>query len=592
MERAILYIDPMPSLRIALAQVNPTVGDISGNAARILASVDAAAAHDVDIVALPEMALTGYPVEDLAFRASFVEASRAALEALASDLAAAGHGHIAVIVGYLGAALGSADRLGVPKGSPQNCLALLHGGQVQVRYAKHHLPNYGVFDEARYFVAGDTAAIARVRGVDVAMCVCEDLWQDGPSAAARAAGAGLLVVINGSPYEIHKDDTRRDLVTRRAQEAGCALAYVNMVGGQDELVFDGDSIIVDADGAVIARAVQFEEELLIADVPTPLAPIETPRITISGDLTIDHTVIGVSPPPARAALLHPAAPRLTDHAEIWSALVVGLRDYVRKNGFESVLLGMSGGIDSTVVAALACDAIGAPNVYGISNPSAWSSEHSQTDAQDQAHRTGLTLRTIPIAPLVDAFLAAVPLDGVAVENLQARIRGVIWMGLSNQEGHLVLACGNKSELAVGYTTIYGDAVGGFAPIKDLLKSQVWDLARWRNDEAARRGETPPIPPNTISKDPSAELRPGQRDTDSLPPYAVLDDVLDDYIELDRSSRELVAAGFDRDLVERVLHLTDRAEYKRRQYPPGPKISSRNFGRDRRLPITNAWRERP
>ncbi len=581
----------MPPIRIALAQVNPTVGDIAGNTAIVRDWTRRAADAGAQLVAFPEMMLTGYPIEDLAFRASFVAASRAALEVLAADLAAGGLGELVVVVGYLGKVVESADRLGVPKGSPQNCAGVLHGGRVVARYAKHHLPNYGVFDEARYFVSGDTMEVVQVAGVDVALCICEDLWQDGPSLAARASGAGLLLVINGSPFEANKDDVRLELVSARAREAGCALAYVNMVGGQDELVFDGDSIVVDRSGAVIARAAQFADELLVCDLDLPAArSVDELRTDAATGLRIHHVTGADAAAVAREPVHASIAPRLDDRGEIWQALVTGLRDYVRKNGFRSVLLGMSGGIDSTVVAALACDAVGAADVYGVSNPSAWSSEHSRSDAADQAARTGLHLRTVPIANLVEAFQAAIHLDGLALENLQARIRAVIWMGLSNQEGHLVLACGNKSELAVGYSTIYGDAVGGFAPIKDLLKTQVWELARWRNAEAERRGEVPPIPPGTITKEPSAELRPGQRDTDSLPPYRLLDDVLDDYIEHDHGSRQLVEAGFAPELVDRVLQLTDRAEYKRRQYPPGPKISSRNFGRDRRLPITSAWRE--
>ncbi len=581
----------MPQLRLALAQVNPTVGDLDGNAAIVIDWSRKAAEAGAHVVAFPEMMLTGYPIEDLAFRRSFVDASRATLEEVAAKLAAEGLGDLVVVVGYLGKVLESADRLGVPKGSPQNCAAFLHGGRVVSRYSKHHLPNYGVFDEARYFVSGDTMEVAQVGGVDIALCICEDLWQDGPSAAAKAANAGLLLVLNGSPYEANKDDVRRDLVSGRAREAGAALAYVNMVGGQDELVFEGDSIVVDASGEVVARAAQFTEELLLTDLDLPAATPEMPPAgdTFSG-LAIHREVISAEPFAAYDAQPGLVAERIHDHGEIYQALVVGLRDYVRKNGFSSVLLGMSGGIDSTLVAAIACDALGPANVHGVSNPSEWSSEHSRTDAADQAERTGLNLRTVPIAPMVDAFQSSLHLDGLAQENLQARIRAVIWMGLSNQEGHLVLACGNKSELAVGYSTIYGDAVGAFAPIKDLLKTQVWELARWRNAEAERRGETPPIPPNTITKEPSAELRPGQKDSDSLPPYPLLDDVLDDYIEHDHGSAQLVEDGFDKDLVERVLRMTDRAEYKRRQFPPGPKISSRNFGRDRRLPITNAWRE--
>jgi NAD+ synthase (glutamine-hydrolysing) len=586
----------MPQLRLALAQVNPTVGDLDGNAALVLDWSRRAAEAGAHVVAFPEMVLTGYPIEDLAFRSSFVDASRATLERVAEELDSSGLGDLVVVVGYLGKALESADRLGVPKGSPQNCAAFLHGGQVVSRYSKHHLPNYGVFDEARYFVPGDTIEVAQVGGVDIALCICEDLWQDGPSAAAKAANAGLLLVVNGSPYEANKDDVRRELCSRRAVEGESVLAYVNMVGGQDELVFDGDSLVVDAAGDVIARAAQFTEELLLADLDLPAAMADPPEAVDHDDadeglpLKIHREVISADPFPAFEPSPGSVADRIHDHAEVYEALVVGLRDYVRKNGFSSVLLGMSGGMDSTLVAAIACDAIGAANVHGVSNPSEWSSEHSRTDAADQAGRTGLDLRTVPIAPMVEAFQDGLSLDGLALENLQARIRAVIWMGLSNQEGHLVLACGNKSELAVGYSTIYGDAVGGFAPIKDVFKTQVWELARWRNEEAERRGETPPIPPNTITKEPSAELAPGQKDSDSLPPYPTLDAILDAYIEHDHGSARLIEDGFDRELVEKVLRLTDRAEYKRRQFPPGPKISARNFGRDRRLPVTNGWRE--
>ncbi len=587
----------MPQIRLALAQVNPTVGDLAGNADIVLDWSRRAAEAGAHVVAFPEMMLTGYPIEDLAFRSSFVDASRATLEDVAARLAADGLGDLVVVVGYLGKALESADRLGVPKGSPQNCAAFLHGGRVVSRYSKHHLPNYGVFDEARYFVSGDTIEVAQVHGVDIALCICEDLWQDGPSAAAKAANAGLLLVVNGSPYEANKDDVRLELCSRRAVEAGSALAYVNMVGGQDELVFDGDSLVVDASGEVVARAAQFTEELLLTDLDLPAATPDVPASvgdspapSSDGRLKIHRSVISTDPVPAYDARPGVVAERIHDQGEVYQALVVGLRDYVHKNGFSSVLLGMSGGIDSTLVAAIACDALGPANVYGVSNPSEWSSEHSRTDAADQAARTGLNLRTVPIAPMVDAFQDGLKLDGLALENLQARIRAVIWMGLSNQEGHLVLACGNKSELAVGYSTIYGDAVGAFAPIKDVFKTQVWELAKWRNAEAERLGQTPPIPPDTITKEPSAELRPGQKDTDSLPPYSLLDDILDDYIEHDHGSARLVEDGFDKELVEKVLRMTDRAEYKRRQFPPGPKISSRNFGRDRRLPVTNGWRE--
>ncbi len=587
----------MAQLRLALAQHDPVVGDLAGNAEQVLTWSRRAAEQGAHLVAFPEMALTGYPVEDLALRRSFVDASRQAVETLASTLASEGLGDLAVVVGFLDGAPDAVPVLGTPKGAPQNAAAVLHRGRVVARYAKHHLPNYGVFDEYRYFVPGSSLTVARVHGADVAIAICEDIWQEGgPVAVAREAGAGLLLVINGSPYERNKDDVRLELVRRRAAGAGCTMAYVNMVGGQDELVFDGDSLVVDAGGAVLARARQFVEELLVVDLDLPDATAPTTdeashvEAPDGSATTIQHVVLSADPLPAWEQVVAPVADRIEDEAEVYAALVIALRDYVRKNGFRSVLLGLSGGIDSSLVAAIACDAVGPENVYGVSNPSDYSSEGSRTDAAELARRTGLNFETVPIAPMVAAYQDALHLDGLAEENLQARIRAVIWMGLSNQNGHLVLACGNKSELSVGYSTIYGDAVGGFAPLKDVPKTSVWALARWRNAEAARRGETPPIPEASITKPPSAELRPGQVDTDSLPDYELLDDILDDYVEQDRGSGELLAAGFDRSLVEKVLQLTDRAEFKRRQYPPGPKISLKAFGRDRRLPITNRWRE--
>jgi NAD+ synthase (glutamine-hydrolysing) len=571
--------------------VNPTVGDLPGNARIVRDRAKEADEAGVHLVAFPELMLNGYPVEDLVFRSSFVARTKETLHQLAEDLAADGLGHLVCVVGFIDTAEKAADRLGVPKGSPLNSAAVIHDGKVVATYNKHHLPNYGVFDEARYFVPGDTTQVVRVHGVDVALAICEDIWQDGPSLNARKAGAGLLLVLNGSPFEANKDDTRLELCASRAREAGATLAYVNMVGGQDELVYEGDSIVVDDRGETIARAGQFTEELLVVDLELPQATDDLPgEEEKEGGLRVRRTVVSSDPVPGYEPRPGTVADRLHDHAEVYQALVVGLRDYVRKNAFSSVLLGMSGGIDSTLCAAIACDAIGAENVYGVSNPSEFSSEHSKTDAADQAQRTGLNLRTIPIIGMVNAFQDEMKLEGLALENLQARVRAVVWMGLSNQDGHLVLACGNKSELAVGYSTIYGDSVGGYAPIKDIWKTQVWELAKWRNEEAERRGETPPIPPDTITKEPSAELAPGQRDSDSLPPYDLLDDILDDYIEHDSGSAELVEHGFDPETVEQVLRLVDRAEYKRRQFAPGPKISVRNFGRDRRLPITSRWRE--
>jgi NAD+ synthase (glutamine-hydrolysing) len=582
----------VPQLRIALAQVNPTVGNLDGNADLILETMRAAADAGAHLVVFPEMCLTGYPVEDLAFRLAFIEASRAAVHRLAQTIADEGMGDIVAVVGYLDRVDGLPSAPGIPKNAPQNRVAVLYDGAVALTQAKHHLWNYGVGDEIRNFVAGDILNVVRVRGVDVAIAICEDLWQEGPTAAVRAAEAALLVVPNGSPYERNKDDVRLQLCADRAREGDCALAYVNLVGGQDELVFDGDSLVVDARGTLLARSGQFEPELLVVDLDLPAATEQLPADDADfGGMQVRHTVLSTQPIEPYQPPPPTLRPRLDDLGEIYAALVLGLRDYVRKNGFRTVLMGLSGGIDSTLVATIACDALGADNVYGVSNPSDWSSDHSKSDAAELARRTGLNFDTVPIAPMFDAFQKALSLDGLAEENVQARIRAVVWMGLSNQHGHLVLACGNKSELATGYSTIYGDAVGGYAPIKDVIKTLVWELSRWRNAEAARRGEQPPIPEAVIDKPPSAELRPGQLDSDSLPPYDQLDPVLVGYIERDLGSRQLIDEGFDTALVERVISLVDRAEYKRRQFPIGAKITVRNFGRDRRVPITNRWRER-
>ncbi|GHJ52383.1 NAD+ synthase [Nonomuraea sp. TT08I-71] len=584
----------MPTLRLALCQVDPTVGDIAGNAGLVRAWTRKAADAGAQLALFPELMLTGYPVEDLVFRRSFVAASRAALHRLAADLAADGLGDLPVLVGYLdadGPPQVSADA--EPGKGARNAAALLHGGAVVATYFKHHLPNYGVFDEDRYFVSGDTLTVVRIGGVDVALTICEDLWQaGGPFAVARHAGVGLVLNINGSPYELNKDDIRLPLVRRRAAEAGAAIAYVNMVGGQDELVYDGDSMIVDATGTLLARAPQFVEHLLVHDVDLPPAKEPVDGEQAAGGMRIVRAKVSDILPPApvgEVAVGGIIAP-VADEAEVWQALVVGLRDYVNKNRFPSVVLGLSGGIDSAVVAALAVDALGPDRVAGVSLPSQHSSEHSRADAEELAKRTGLDFRIEPIQPMVDTFLANMSLSGVTVENLQARVRGVILMALSNQEGHLVLTTGNKSELAVGYSTLYGDSVGGYNPVKDVWKTLIWRLAKWRNADAERRGETPPIPESSIGKPPSAELSPGQLDSDSLPEYDVLDPILIGYVDGDLGRDGLVASGHDPAIVDRVLRMVDTAEYKRRQSAPGTKISIKAFGRDRRLPITNRWRE--
>ncbi|MDP9181304.1 MAG: NAD+ synthase [Actinomycetota bacterium] len=577
----------MPQLRVGLAQIDTTVGDLTGNADLVSTYVAHARTAGCHAVVFPEMAITGYMPEDLVLRRSFVQASIDTVTALATRLANEGAGNILVVVGYCDRSHRPAPAVGRPAGEPQNAAAVLWQGQVVATYAKHHLPNYGVFDEFRYFVRGDHFPVLRLHGVDLGIVICEDLWQEGgPIAVAREAGVGLILCPNSSPYERFKDDVRGPLVGRRAIEAGAAIAYVNLVGGQDELVYDGDSLVVTSDGTIVSRAPMWEQGLITVDLDLPHASSDLVGDVDAKDGTVMHVdrlVLTDEPLEPWEPLTPGLAARLSDEAELWGALVTATRDYVDKNGFRSVVLGLSGGIDSAVVATIAADALGPDRVHVVGMPSAWSSQGSIDDAKALADTLGLHWQLIPIAPMVEAYCTSTQLTGLALENLQARVRGTLLMGLSNQHGHLVLTTGNKSELATGFSTLYGDSAGGFAPIKDVPKTLVWKLARWRNTVS------PAIPVVSIDKPPSAELAPGQLDSDRLPPYEVLDALLDAYVERDLGREELVGEGFDRELVDRVIRLVDVAAFKRRQYPPGPKVTSRAFGRDRRLPITSRWR---
>jgi NAD+ synthase (glutamine-hydrolysing) len=571
----------MPQIRLALAQTNPLLGDLAGNRAQIVAAAKKAAAAGADLLAVGEMALSGYPIEDLAARPSFLREAHAAVEVLAKQLLDEGLGELVVVVGhpdgpYEPRLLGTSN---APTAIAMNKASVLQHGHVKATYAKHHLPNYSVFDEYRIFIPGDDLLVLRINGADVALIICEDLWRDGgPVARVLEADAGLLLVINASPFERDKDEVRLPLVTRRAVETDTIVAYVNIVGGQDDLVFDGDSVIVDGKGSILARAPQWVSHLLVTDLEVAAATDSPLPDHVS---RVELTVA----PRERSPLASDVATPSDDLEQLWNALVLGLRDYVEKNQFPSVVLGVSGGIDSSVVAALAADALGADRVYGIAMPSRYSSGGSVDDASDLAERIGFHYSVQPIADLVAPIDDQLQLSGVAAENVQARIRGLIWMAESNLHGHLALTNGNKTEISVGYSTIYGDAAGGFAPIKDVPKTLVWQLARWRNEHAEVLGETPPIPLNSIEKAPSAELRPDQTDQDTLPPYEILDAILDAYVTRNLGREDVVALGFDAETVDFVTRLVDRSEWKRRQGAIGPKISGMAFGRDRRLPIT-------
>jgi NAD+ synthase (glutamine-hydrolysing) len=536
-----------------MAQINPTVGDLVGNSQQILEKVRQAQEMGANLVLFPEMVLTGYPIEDLALSRDFLLESGKSLEVLASELASLGHGQMRVLVGHPALA-----KTPTSWAIGQNCASLIFEGKVQARYAKHHLPNYSVFDEYRVFVPGNELLVFELNGLKIATVICEDIWQTGgPVAKISENDVDLTLVLNGSPFERSKIDTRLELVQSIAAKHSSAVAYVNLVGGQDDLVFDGNSFLIDSNGDEIARAKQFEEDLLVVEIQSKSEISEITRSESSQ----------------------------SDHAQIWNALVLGVRDYVQKNVFKSVVLGLSGGIDSAVCAAIAVDAIGAENVYGVSLPSKYSSEHSLSDAATLAKNTGLKYSTEPIEPYVEQFVSKLALQGLAAENLQARVRALILMAKSNTDGHLLLSTGNKTELAVGYSTIYGDAAGGYAPIKDVEKTLVWDLARYRNKLAVQNKQTPPIPESSINKPPSAELRANQLDQDTLPEYEVLDQILELHIEQRKSESEIVAGGFDATTVSAVLKLVSASEWKRRQSAIGPRITKLAFGRERRFPIT-------
>lgn len=572
------YDGSMTRLRFALAQIDTCVGDLGGNASAVLQFARMAALKGARVVVFPEMTLTGYPIEDLALRATFRKAAADKANELAQMLEKEGLGDLYVVVGTVGTS-STTD----VNGKPTNRLVVLHSGSVSSTYDKHFLPNYGVFDEFRIFEAGERSVVLDIDGVKIGVAICEDIWQDGgPVAQLAGQGIDVLLTINGSPYEEGKTYTRVDLAKRRALEVDAPVMYLNQVGGQDDLVFDGGSFVVDRDGTLIERSPMFVEDLSYFDF----------------DSDAQHQTVG-----SVAELRDP-------DEEIYTACVLGLKDYMAKNHFDGVVLGLSGGIDSALVAAMAADAVGGENVHGVSMPSMYSSDGSKDDAAELAENIGAHYDIQPIEPLFQAFQSQLNLDGIAAENLQARIRGVIVMAYSNSKKLLALATGNKSELACGYSTIYGDAVGGYAPIKDLLKTRVWELSRWRNKAAAEGvgvsglrivgneggGAGMPlnngvmIPVSSIEKAPSAELRPGQKDSDSLPEYALLDKVLAAYIEKAHGRADLLHDGFDEETVNTVMRLVDGAEWKRRQYPLGPKVTSLAFGRDRRLPVTSAFRE--
>ena len=563
-------------LRLALLQLDLTVGAVGANADRVAEACAEAARQDVDLVLAPELAISGYPPEDLLFRSAFLRACRREVESLAGRI------DVPLLIGspWLGR-----DRV-------HNSALLLAGGEIQARYDKQHLPNYGVFDEERTFAPGRHGLALEAGGALCAVTICEDLWlSDGPAGRAARGGATVILNISSSPYHVGKAGVREDMLRTRARDELSIIAYVNLVGGQDELVFDGRSIVIDADGDIVARAAAFEEELLVCEVDPGAAVsarLRDTRLRRGRHRKPLEPRVTFDPPQPRALLAPRIAPGpASPEADLWGALCLGLRDYTAKNGFSRVLLGLSGGIDSALVAALAADALGAGRVDTISMPTRYNVAETRSDARRVAESLGVGFRELPIEALREEFMRAVPdATGLAAENLQARIRGMLLMTVSNQHGHLVLTTSNKSETAVGYSTLYGDSAGGFAPIKDVPKTTVLRLARWLNEQAGAER----IPASIIDRPPSAELRDDQRDDQSLPPYDVLDPILEAYVERDLAPDEIVALGLgEADVVRRIARLVDVAEFKRRQAPPGLKLQPKAFGRDRRMPITNAFR---
>ena len=579
----------MRTFRLALAQINVTVGDLEGNTRKIIDYLDKARSIDADLVAFPELAVTGYPPEDLVFKPQFIRDNLVSMR----QVATASRG-IAVVVGFV-----DVDT------DIYNAAAVAYDGKLVGVYHKMYLPNYGVFDEERYFKAGTQCPVYVINGTPVGVSVCEDIWHSsGPEVVQRAAGAEVIVNINGSPFHAGKQSLRDKMLITRATDNGVFVAYVNLVGGQDELVFDGASTIIDPEGVAIARGSQFEEDLIVADLDVeavfrsrsrdPRPRKENARMLreIGESSVVPVSARSINPDKFVRPAIPQRSPRTYDEiGEVYAALVMGTMDYIRKCGFAKVIIALSGGIDSSLVVAIAVDALGSDNVLGIAMPSRFSSEGSVRDAKAIAENLSIELRVISIEEAFSAYLSTLAPQledsewGVAEENIQSRIRGNIVMALSNKFGWLVLTTGNKSELATGYTTIYGDMAGGFAVIKDVPKTLVYKLAEYRN----RLATTAVIPAAVLEKPPSAELRPDQTDQDSLPPYDVLDPILKAYVEEDKGLDEIVAMGFEDELVKRIVGLVDRSEYKRRQAPPGIKITPRNFGRDRRMPLANQYR---